>query len=511
LLTHESYALLFLQAFPRYNQFAVNSRFYSRLLFATILAIFSFWAASCAVPLGPGYTIERQQVRVRFASAPEPRIRIEADYQLKNTGTRPLSGLEMRLPGRRRFRYEQPSAIWGDAALTPEASPDNPRDTRVKFREPWRVSSRQTLRLSVEYLPANPGETNLSFSKDAFFLPAAGWSPELLPAKGIFATGGVPPKVWELLVVVPEGFQIHTSGIQKKTERKNGELTLLAEQHASDPYPFIVAGQYNSAEIGRGNEKMHLWTRQPQEAGGLREASDGLARVTAAYDASFGERGKESSQTWIVECPVAAGCLTKLNPVTAKLLGEEDERTTAEMISGDTIMVDLSASAPKLAAAAAPSLASSWLGYAQNPGFFEQELPLALLPAFAASLGGDAAEGGDARRETIRNALRLIPTDGKPHQSEAPAVLRAKSFLFFYGLQDRYGQEAFRKAIQYMLYARRKRGFELDDLIAAFEQETHQNVAEFVRQWMKRPGVPEEFRARYEGTAAADDHKETRP
>jgi aminopeptidase N len=44
---------------------------------------------------------------------------------------------------------------------------------------------------------------------------------------------------------------------------------------------------------------------------------------------------------------------------------------------------------------------------------------------------------------------------------------------------------------------------ELSDLIAAFEQETRQNVAEFVRGWMKRPGVPDDFRTRYEDAAAA--------
>jgi len=71
----------------------------------------------------------------------------------------------------------------------------------------------------------------------------------------------------------------------------------------------------------------------------------------------------------------------------------------------------------------------------------------------------------------------------------------------------------FRKAISHMLYARRERGFALNDLIAAFEQETHQNVAEFVRLWMKRPGVPEEFRTRYRDTAAAATQveKETAP
>src|SRR5256884_599403 len=78
----------------------------------------------------------------------------------------------------------------------------------------------------------------------------------------------------------------------------------------------------------------------------------------------------------------------------------------------------------------------------------------------------------------------------------------------FFALQDQYGRETFRKATQHMLYARRERGFDLNDLIAAFEEETHQNVAEFVRIWMKRPGVPQEFRARYEEAAAANAVKD---
>jgi aminopeptidase N len=89
---------------------------------------------------------------------------------------------------------------------------------------------------------------------------------------------------------------------------------------------------------------------------------------------------------------------------------------------------------------------------------------------------------------------------GRP---ENETVVRAKSFLFFYALQQRYGADEFRHAIDHMLSARRGRGFNLDDLIAAFEQETHQNVAEFVRLWMKHPGVPDEFRSRYESSSAA--------
>jgi hypothetical protein len=183
------------------------------------------------------------------------------------------------------------------------------------------------------------------------------------------------------------------------------------------------------------------------------------------------------------------------------------------MISEDTMMVDLSAGTTRLAAAAAPSLATSWLGYTPNLGSYEQALPIAMFPAFAASIGRNAVEGPDSRAETIRRVLRRIPANREPHPPEDQAVLRAKSFLFFHALQDRYGREAFQKATSHMLFARRGNGFKLSDLIAAFEQETHQNVAEFVRVWMKHPGVPEEFRARYAEAAAAatQSEKENQP
>ena len=354
----------------------------------------------------------------------------------------------------------------------------------------------------MEYLPGAVGETALSFTNDAFFLPAGGWSPELLPSRGLFATGGVPAPKWELSVSVPEGFLVHASGRQTKTSRKNGEMNVRALQSANDHYPFVIAGRYVSSEIG-GTEKIILWTRKAQEAAGLRGASDALVRITEAYDSMFGARSKGSSTTWIVECPVTPGCFTNLNVTMAKLLGEEKESVSAEMVSPDTMVVDFSDGMPKLAVAAAPSLSASWLGYAQNPGFFEQEPPLSALPAFAASIGRGAAEGTDSRVETIRRALQLIPEKAAPGGHEEAAVVRAKSFLFFYALEDRYGQGAFRKAISHMLYARRERDLELSDLIAAFDEETHQSAAEFVRLWMKRPGVPEEFRARYRESAAA--------
>lgn len=451
---------------------------------------------------------------MQFAAGAEPRIRIEADYQLRNSGNQPLNKLELLLPGRRRFRYEQPHATWDKTELTPRISENNPRNAVLALAEPWVLSARHALHLSVEYLPGTAGDGHLSFSNDAFFLPAEGWSPELLPAQGLFAKGGVPPQKWELSARVPERFLIHTSGERVKTSRSNGEIVLRATQGTKDLYPFLMAGDYSQSQTGSGKQKIILWTKKGKDTAGLQQLGDALIRTMEAYDAILGERTKNASPLWVAECPVASGCFTNLAPLTAALLGEDsNEPTSAEMISGDAMIVDFSGGAPKLAAAAAPSLAASWLGYAQNPGFYERDPPLSLLPAFAASVGREAAEGTDSRSETIRHALGLIPTNGKLHQAEDRAVVRAKSFLFFYGLQDRYGREVFQKAIQHMLYARRERGIGLSDLIAAFDQETHENAAEFVRMWMKRPGVPDDFRKRYEGAAAAGTitPKETTP
>src|SRR5260370_39564516 len=149
------------------------------------------------------------------------------------------------------------------------------------------MSAHHTLHLSIEYLRATGGEPALSFSSEACFLPAEGWSPEWLPAQGLFATGGVPPKKWEMSVSVPEGFLVHTSGKQGKTSRSNGETVVPASQGPKDHYPFVIAGRYASTQIGDGKERIILWTRKTQEAAGLRGASEALARTLAAYDYAF--------------------------------------------------------------------------------------------------------------------------------------------------------------------------------------------------------------------------------
>lgn len=498
--------------FSRYNRFALASRLHLRLLVCPFVMAAGFWMASCTAALGPGYSIEKQEIRVQFDASPNPKIRVDSDFQLRNTGNQPLSSLEVRLSGRRRFRIARSEAIWDGASLSEENVPSIPRNTLLSLPRTWDVGERHTLHLYSEFQTPAADEPGYSFSSDAFFLPSEGWAPELLPSAGLFATGGVPPDKWLLQVRVPDGFLVHTSGRSVKTSRHGPELTIQSVQRPDDHYPFVVAGRYKQTILDTAAGKVLLWTRTEEEVSRLNQSADALVLAIRAYNATFGTRAPKGLPLWIVECPVVAGCFTASASSYAKLLSAQSGAVSSELASADTLMIDLSGGAPKLAAAA-PGLAASWLGYGQNPAFYEQEPPLSALPAFASALGEEAIEGPSFRAETIRRALRMIPKSPGGRKKEDEPVLRAKSFLFFFGLQDRYGRDAFRRAIDHMLSARQGRGFNLNDLIAAFEEETHQNVAEFERLWMKHPGVPEEFRARYEDASAASTttSKETMP
>jgi hypothetical protein len=500
--------------FTRYNRFALASQPNIRLLCWPFLAAAGLWISSCAAALGPGYSIEKQEIRVQFDPGANPLIRVDSEFQLRNTGDQPLFSLEVRLSGRRRFHIARSEAVWDGSPLAEQNVPSIPRNSVLSLPRKWNVGERHIFHLYSEFQIPAEGEPGYSFSSYAFFLPSQGWAPELLPSEGLFATGGVPPEKWLLEVRVPDGFLVHTSGGPVKTSRHGPELTIQAIQRPDDRYPFVVAGRYKQTVLDTAAGKVLLWARTQEESSRLPQSEDALVQAIRAYDATFGARSQKQQPLWIVECPVVAGCFTAAasSYSYANLLNAEPGAVSSELASADTLMIDLGGGALKLAAAA-PGLAASWLGYGRNPAFYEQEPPLSALPAFASALGEEAIVGPSFRTETIRRALQMIPKSASAGKKEDEPVLRAKSYLFFFGLQDRFGREAFRRAIDHMLSARQGRGFDLDDLIAAFEEETHQNVAEFERLWMKHPGVPEEFRARYENASAASTttSKETMP
>jgi hypothetical protein len=502
------------------------------LLLATLLSAITL--GGCTAAFGPGYTIEKQSIDVKFQPGPPPRISIQADYDLRNTGTRSLSSIEVRLPFQRRFKTSNLQLKWDNNSLTPEPSPDFPRNSLLNLPNGWAIADTHTLHVSMDLESSGQDEPSpyaasfLNFAPDAFFLPAQGWSTQLLPTRGLMGKGGSPPPKWLLTVHVPKDFVVHTSGGQVKNSKHGDELSVRATQRSVDVYPFVIAGRYMTKQIGSPSQQIYLWTRTTEPPGDLRQVSDALIKTLDGYNSLFGGRTlaqvqggifsrrhkpdiKHAPPLWLVECPVRPGCFTEQRPGGASFFGNDSDKKPGEMISLDSAMIDPGASGKDVVNAAGPALAATWLGYGQSPGFYEQDPPLSAFPAFAAAVGSEALNGPNARTENIRRALALVPKDNSS-AAQNETSRRAKNFLFFYGLQDRYGNEAFRKAVRHMLDAERDRGFNLYDLIAAFDQETHENTAAFVRLWMKHPGVPAEFRAKYENTSAnTNTSEEVRP
>ncbi len=211
--------------------------------------------------------------------------------------------MEVRLPARRRFKSESLAIEWDGKALDVTQSTENPCESVLNLPHAWVVADSHSLRVTMDLASAVGDEQHLGFSPDAFFLPAQGWAPELLPSKGTFGTGGAPPAKWNLTVQVPEDFVVHTSGDKIKNSKHGEQLTVHATQRVADVYPFVVAGRYVTKQIGSQGEKIYLWTRQPQDAGDLRTVSDSLVKTLEGYNAMFGGRIGRPGSTWIFFFP----------------------------------------------------------------------------------------------------------------------------------------------------------------------------------------------------------------
>lgn len=466
----------------------------SSFLLGSLSFVAACWFASCAASLGPGYVVEQQKILVTFQ--PRPSIHVTAEYRLKNIGNRPLDSLDVRLPSRRFGMANLTISIDG-ALVAPSSSPDNPRDTLLRFPSSWPIGVVHSISFAYDFPAAPEQHGAIAFSAEAFSLPAEGWTPALPQERGVFGFGGVPPKEWDLTIRVPQDFLVHASGKKDGRSTKGGQSELRFKQSEADLNPFVVAGRYRETVQQLGHrQKILVWSRADFNPATLQQAGDSLSRTLAAYDSLFGTPGNRPP-LWIVECPAEPGCISQRDAGYSALLYGAARDSSSEMISRDTMLIDPRVSQGNPEALAAPALAAGWLGYAQNPGFYEQQLPMSALPAFAAALARENASGPQVHADIIRRSLARIPKNATRESNQDLNISRAKSLLLFYALRDRCGPDHFQAAIQHMLSARQGRGFDITDMISALEQETHQPIGPFIRQWLKRPGVPDDFRAVY--------------
>jgi len=163
-------------------------------------------------------------------------------------------------------------------------------------------------------------------------------------------------------------------------------------------------------------------------------------------------------------------------------------------------------------------LAYTWFGGVSRVRFDEGPLPMDAVAPYAGWEAQAREDGPNSRAARIQSLLSDF--DKRSAECQQKIVLPlppeeqgcsyspawTKSALFFFALEDRIGSAPFHQSLKYMIQARRSRDFRLQDLISAMEFESHQPQGPFVRQWLKHPGIPDDFRSRYAvaGAPAAD-------
>lgn len=450
--------------------------------------------SACSVPLGPGYTVKKQQYDVRWTGTPE--LVVRGSYRLQNTGNQPLDYIEVTLPEESQRSGLQ---VWLDQSPVSTQPADElaPAGT-VRIPISPALPRKKKNSLVIEYRLA--GSANDASAPPSFYLPTRGWYPELREREGLFGSGGIPPEKWDLRVAVPRDFLVHASGQHKGKRRRNDLLEHRFRQRRREDFdPFVVAGRYSEQRATSPGVEVILWAPRPLADSVLQAFGDQVGRTVQRYETTFGSpwdsapvRIVHASPDFRLEVPDSRSTFpggVLLFPSESRLFAEDANDLWRNL---DERLVFL------------------WFFHGVTASPEAQLLFYEGLPPYGACIASEA-RGEPERRTTLASTRLGLYEDIGGKEKEPPfflneegdsmlrrAFARAKAPLFFLALEDRYGKEPTRKALARLVESLRGRQFNTNDLRVAIQLETGEDPADFFRLWLNEPGIPEDFRKRYE-------------
>ena len=475
-------------------------------------------AYACAVPLATEYSIEQERTEVHFQAQPQPHLEVTVRFNLLNSGTQELEEITARMPAESVYDLSDCEfQIGGEQVRAAPEAAGSPGRVILHFTKSWKQKERRQIRISYKFQQGITKREIAAFTaEDSFYLSPAEWLPVLLPPSNAYSAVRGPLKQNSLLVRTPQDFQVRASGEQKSRQKETGEITTRFEIGKHSSAPFVVAGRYAAQQIRVAELTVSFWTRHAYGAKDAQSVAQKVARIVAKFDETLGPRPDKKQAVWMIESPAANHIVGLGVP--------EGGRGTALTTYGripDTALLDAEVFQTNKVPFVAEKLIPSWTGFGHSLDV-ENVWPMTELNAYVGTLASLYSEASQTRSEAIFQLI-LQFQQGKEREAQQYADLaERKSFLarpevenafkaelFFFALEDRFGSEKLHKALRVLVEARRGQGYTLDDLIAALEQESRQSVAPFTRTWLKHPGLPEEFRRRYQsGSTAATAAKE---
>ena len=507
-----------------------------------VAGVAAWVAAGCTVPFGPGYIIEKQRIEVTYSQSAPDRVSVRAWYRMKNTGTQPLEEIHFQLPYK--DRADNLRLDWGGQALTSKNVPGAEVEFSAQFSAPWTRKDRRELVLSYDLRIADTSHSLGEGHGPFFFFPSGGWYPYLLPPRGSLSEGGAPPDEWDLVVSVPEAYQVHASGTQRgqgrSGNRDNANTSYRFEQKsATDFDPFVVAVPFSDQHVYQGNERVHLWveiasdneSRSYQLKALARSNEFGeylyLGQESIYFNTEFGPQETARGEVWMIDCPGGAtvgydqpgrfrmvapdkrwepiaDCLTLPQTVVAPV-------SSGSLDPPGSFVAPIHEDANKEKDHPIPSLdvqlAATWFPFAVHDAPGGPWFPMSGTPDYMA-VAFTIMKNPSKRGDYIRQLIGRVDSDPEGAKNALASTkkiedARIRSELFFLALEDRCGAPNVHHALARILRILRGGTWGVNDLRSAMEAECGADLAEFFRQWLNRPGIPDEFRARYIGTPAA--------
>ncbi len=475
------------------------------MVWAALLVLGLLFLSACAVPLGPGYQIERLQFELRYLGTSPARLHIRASYGLRNIGNSELMFLDVTLPGEESMG-RQSLRTWVDGrevSLQLGGNGGSSRAVRVPFDRPWPQKQRRVLVFEYDLAPVLPGHAMLAVNDGSFHSRDLEAFPLLRPPQGALVERGRLPKESRLAIQVPEDFRIFAGGLERGSRGRGGETEHRFGAFKRHFEPFVVSGRYQQQQVKVAGATVIFWTFEPLAAEQAQVAAARLAGTFQTFRTAFGSLWKTPPPVRLIETPAQ---LTERPGGTGDAAGVAlpagallNRQAFALGVTSDTFL-----------SLAEHELAHTWFGQSIVPRA-ETEVALGEGLAEYAMIVAAEARGGDPERNRLA-ALLLCWFDESRKKAADKPLLRlgpsdpfkqrifgySKGALFFLALEDQYGKENVRRALARLVSSLRGSRFGYAELLSALELETRQKLADFFRLWLDQTGIPDEVRARYE-------------
>ncbi len=477
----------------------------------TALCAWGLLGAGCVHPLGPGFRFADRQTEIRAVADASggAGLHVRVVDHFDNVGDRPLRSLEVRLPEGPAFGPRNLRVTINGRAVSPESvSGADRRLMREPFDPVWEQKQPREIVTEWDLRPETAGRGSVAASAEAFYIADETALPVWRPPAGVFVRGGPHPNAASLTVVAPPDYRVLAPG---KPLKPGTAGNMLAHRFHIKPredfFTYVVAGRYLEQKVRTPQGEVSFWTLHPVDAQQAKTAALRLASSMRAFTDFFGPASKNKTAVRIVEAPGdlpaefgAPGDAGGASFPGGALL---DSRAFAQGVANESVLE-----------LAEYELAQTWFGWRVRPSPAAQILMgrgVGLFSLVAAAEGRGQDERHrmaafllgryDESRRAATDRRLLEPPEG---YSLAERISTGyKAALFFVALEDLCGRDNLRAAFQHILRARGGDEAGNEELRAAAEAASRRDLAEVFRIWLNRPGIPDDFRARYSSPPGA--------